>query len=635
MFLISKTGGLKFYDRIEVKTILEYLRTISQPENNDALSRIINNPSRRIGETTIKTLLEEADTSRTPLWNLILGIIRGQRTTKLKLPKQTEQSLSTVVNIILTAQQKMNHQEPRYTIVQLIHFILEKTNYKKWLMEHHADINKGRWDNVQELITLAGDFEKSEYEDDSLPEIDGLEQNNEMDILPKFLANVALATEVIGDQDRGAPIAQITLSTIHSAKGLEWPVVFVPGAYHGSLPHSRAEDSNEERRLLYVAMTRAKAMLYMSFPMKNSQGENSSLSPFLEPHSVAALLSERGPSLHSSTINSIAQILRRPLPSSGSITNSAFSLRSCEDDLFPASEFDEDTDDDVTWRGNQKPIFIRGQQAPTRQKLELDQSSSIVQEGLGTASGTRNGSLTTMDRFSSFTAASTTLQPAFMSAGSHLKSLTEQYVNSAVGTAEKLNRLQTYQEVTSKKASECLIGQRTLGGFWGKTESHKRPAPTTNDEDYRKSVKISPQSSLVSNRDISQPRPDTTVDDPIAIASDLANHRLCARKDGFRPKQASHSELPRNDYVFLSSSPPKPNVLSPGHEAVPEKPPGLIAKPLLLPLIRPATTMHATTSSIAQGLLRSKKTLGVKRSMAGWSSGPGQPFRPPTTRRAI
>ena len=617
-----------------MKTILDYLRTVNQPDNNDALSRIINIPSRRVGASTIKALLEEADLSRTTLWNLILGIVRGQKTTKVKLPKQTEQSVLTFVNVILTAQKKIADRESRCTIAQLIQLIIDKTNYETWLEEHHADANKGRWDNVQELITLAGEFEKSDYEDESLPEIDGLEQSDDSDILSRFLANVALATEVRDDQDKGAPNAQVTISTIHSAKGLEWPVVFIPAAYQGSIPHSRAEDSNEERRLLYVAMTRAKALLYMSVPLKNSQGDNHTMSPYLEPRGVAELLSERGPSLRSSAIQGIAQILRRPLPSPGSITKSSFCLRSSEDDLFPINEDDTDANDDAAWKWTEKSTFTRGQRAPARKRVELGRSTSLVEKGYqGNLEGYSYP--TTMDRASSFSTASFKMQSTFMSAGSHLQALTEQSVNCAVGNPEQSDAPQNSKKVDSKKTSNDLGGQNTLFGFLGKAEpqDRKRPAPTADASDNRKSLKVNSQ-SLGINRAINLPRPATSATDPIAIAPALANHRLDAKRDGMRPKQASHSEQhPRNNYVFLSSSPPRVTKPPSDHGNTPEKPLGIIARPPLLSLIRPATTMHTTTVLTAQGSLGAKKTLGVKRGMIGWSSGNGQAFRPPVMKR--
>jgi DNA helicase-2/ATP-dependent DNA helicase PcrA len=623
-----------------VKTILDYLRTVSQPDNNDALSRIINTPSRRIGENTIKALLEEADISKITLWTLILGIIRGQRSTKVKLPKQTEQSLSTVVNIILTAQKRIADREQRCSIVQLIQFVIDKTNYETWLEEHHADTSKGRWDNVQELITQAGDLENllaNGYEDDSLPVVDGLGEDDDSDVLSRFLANVALASEIKKDEDEEAPTAQVTISTIHSAKGLEWPVVFIPGAYQGSIPHSRAEDSNEERRLLYVAMTRAKSLLYMSFPVKNSQGETSTLSPFLDQPCIAPLLNERGPSFRSSTIQSMAQILRRPLPSAESITKSSSTLRSREDNMFPLNDDDQNTNEEAAWNWAGKPAFTKGQRAPTRQRVELGRSTSLVEEGSRPNLGRAKAYPTTMDQASRFMAASTTMNTTFVSAGSHLQALTEQSVNSAVGTMENSDRHQNAKQKSGlKKAPKGLDGKGTLLGFFGKTQPQvrKRPAPVTDELDDRKSLKVSSQ-SLAVDRDINQPRPIIFANDPNEITPALASHRLQVRKDGIRPKQSARSEQhTRNDYVFLSSSPPRSNPPIPDPEDIPEKPAGLIAKPPLLPLIRPATTMHTTTVSIAQDSLGLKRTLGVKRSLAGWPSGNGQSFRPPTMKSA-
>ncbi|KAF7893274.1 uncharacterized protein EAF02_000812 [Botrytis sinoallii] len=117
---------------------------------------------------------------------------------------------------------------------------------------------------LKELMTQAADFQElisNGYEDESLPQIDGLKQEDASDSLSRFLANVALASEVTKEEDKTHNTPQVTISTIHAAKGLEWPIVFIPGAYQGSIPHSRAEDTDEERRLLYVAMTRAKALL--------------------------------------------------------------------------------------------------------------------------------------------------------------------------------------------------------------------------------------------------------------------------------------------------------------------------------------------------------------------------------------
>jgi DNA helicase-2/ATP-dependent DNA helicase PcrA len=201
---------------------LDYLRVISQPDNNDALARIINTPSRRIGESTIKSLLEEADGAKISLWSLVLGIVQGKVTAKTKLKNPTEKNLSSFVNIILTAKAKMGGPvEERMSTVELLNFVIKKTDYEEWLVQHHGDVHKARWENVQELITQATDFQDSisfGYEDETLPGIEGLEQEDDSDHLSKFLANVALASEV-KKNDEG-PTVQVTISTIHAAKGL-------------------------------------------------------------------------------------------------------------------------------------------------------------------------------------------------------------------------------------------------------------------------------------------------------------------------------------------------------------------------------------------------------------------------------
>jgi DNA helicase-2/ATP-dependent DNA helicase PcrA len=234
------------------------------------------------------------------------------------------------------------------------------------------------------------------------------------------------------------------------------------------------------------------------------------------------------------------------------------------------------------------------------------------------------------------TTASMTLKSAFVSAGSHLQALTEKSINCAVAIPESFENSQDQPKTkgASKKPTKDLEGQGTLFSFLGKAEpvTRKRPAPTT-DSEQRKSIKTNSQ-ALGMGRNLNTPRPTTSTNELIAIAPTLANHRLGPRQNGIRRKHPVHSEQhSRNDYAFLSSPPPRPKPFIPDIEEPPEKPPGLTAKPALLPLIRPATSMHTTTVSIAQNSHGSKKTLGVKRSMNGWSSGTGQAFRPPTMKR--
>ncbi|TAQ83848.1 hypothetical protein B7494_g7828 [Chlorociboria aeruginascens] len=612
-------GGLKFYDRVEVKTVLDYLRVVNQPDNNDALARIINVPSRRIGEVTIKSLLEESDQSKMTLWSLILGVIQGKRAPKTSLPKQTEQGLSSFVNIILTARKKLADQSIKCSIIDLIGFILKKTDFEGYLEHHHGDVHKARWANVQELLTQATDFHtliSCGYEDESLPQIAGLDQEDASDPLSKFLANVALASDVKNDDAEGAPMAQVTISTIHAAKGLEWPVVFIPAVYQGSIPHSRAEDSDEERRLLYVAMTRSKALLYMSYPLRNSQGEQTTLSPFLTSGTLEPLLEQRGPSLLFSTVQSISQILRRPVPSPESISASSAFLESREDGSFQVEGDDKDAEDESRWNHSSgQPSFTMGQRPSKRQRVETgtsDKSSNITFKG---------NYITTMDKTktSGFTTAFLTLSSGFVSAAQIQPHINED-------SNQSISQASTKPNATMKGSIKRAEGQGTLHTFLGKPEP---PPPVKKSGSARSAFNISIAATIDQPREM-LPYLNHGVN---GISPELAGHRLGANSSTSRPRHAMHIEQhKRNDYVFLSSSPPRPKPPEAEIETLPEKPLGLTSKPALLPIIRPPLSMHTTSIAMVQER-NTKKTLGVKRSMNGWGSRSGQAFVPPTMKR--
>ena len=639
-FSLTILGGARFYERVEVKIIIDYLRVIKQPDSNDALARIINIPSRRIGDTTIKGLLEEADQSNSTLWSLILGAVQGRRSTKTTLSTQAEKGLREFVNIILTARKRIADPEYRYGTVKLIEFVLKETKYEAWLETHHDDVAKGRWANVEELIQQASDFQdmiETGYDDESLPQVEGIEQDSQSDPLSRFLVNVALAMDK--SDEKGVPTAQVTISTIHAAKGLEWPIVFVPATYQGSIPHSRSEDTNEERRLLYVAMTRAKALLYMSYPLKNSQGEQATLSPFLSPPPLAPLLDEKGPSLNSSTIQSMAQILRRPVPSLESISKSSQLLVSNEDNLFSVRAEDEDIDGDS--RRNSKGgqlSFTMGQRPAKRQRIELGCSTSNIEER--STIEWQGGYVTTMEGASKFTSATMTLKAEFGTARSHLRVLNEQSVNCAI-EKEKPEVVPEVpkSKLATKHKSKFSEVQGTLHAFLGKPgpQAAQRPAPIAQDLENMDKIK---SVSADFTRCINQPRRPTT-SAHISIAPDLASHRLTTGQPATRPRQGIRiDEQKKNDYVFLSSSPPRAKAPTP--EPEPEeclKPPprGLTSNPSILPLIQPSTTvqvssLHTTRMSMLQSTTM-KRTLGVKRSMNGWGDRKGQAFIPPTIRR--
>jgi DNA helicase-2/ATP-dependent DNA helicase PcrA len=622
-------GGLRFYDRMEIKTILDYLRVINQPDNNDALARIINTPSRRIGEATIKSILEEADRRKVTLWSLVLGAVRGRQIAAVKLQKKAEQALSKFVNIILSAQEKLKSlANDVSSIVELIGFILDKTDYEKWLEVHHNDVAKGRWDNVKELITQATDFQglvTSGNEDEALPGIEGLEQQEDDNPLSRFLSNVALASEVKNDDEEGVATPQVTISTIHAAKGLEWPVVFIPAAYEGSIPHSRADDIDEERRLLYVAMTRSKALLYMSVPLKNSQSEATTLCPFLTSSSLNMLLQKRGPALGPSVVQSIAQILRRGCPTARGIADSSALLKSCEDDLF--SENGEDSGEknshwSLEMSGSGGSSYGTGQNASKRRRVELGRSNSDMAPV--SEQNWKPSYTTTIARASTFTATTMPSKSGFVSAGSHLQILNEQSVNAEV---EEKKNIVAKKKPLSKGKLKTLEGQGDLMAFLGKAppkETLIGAKSISTQNSTTASAQVPPSTSL-----FSRPRITTTSNSAHCIAPDLASHRLGSSRMENRPRvKAIHAESrPRNDYVFLSSSPPKPPALI-IPSSPPQREPVIATNTSLIPLIRPPS-FHTTTIAKMQSSTAAKKTLGVKRSMDGWSNRASKGFKPP------
>ena len=279
-------GGQRFFDRLEIKILLDYLRVISQPDHNDALARIINVPHRGIGPATVKALLETAETTHVSLWQLIRRTLQGNVAPGIKTSKAAEQGLGSLIRMVLTAISKLSSTQNPQSPAELLQYITKKLDFEEFLKKTHEQDYDSRWANVEELLAQAADYpvciptvnEDGVVDDDNLPIIEDLEQTTSTaakGALSKFLANVALATEIQredeSDEVSSTPQSRVTISTIHAAKGLEWPVVFIPSAYEGSIPHSRAEDTDEERRLLYVAMTRAQALLYISCPVKNSQ----------------------------------------------------------------------------------------------------------------------------------------------------------------------------------------------------------------------------------------------------------------------------------------------------------------------------------------------------------------------------
>lgn len=640
-------GGLKFFDRAEVKVILDYLRVINLPDNNDALSRVINIPPRRVGDETVKKLLEEADRAGVTLWKLILDNVQGIKNAKTKLHKQTEQGLSSFVNIILTSRKKMSDPDGSLpSIRDLIDYVMTKISFEDYLERNYSEDCESRLANVQELINQASDFTdlmaNGDEDNEALPEVEGLSQNSLSDPLSRFLVNIALASAIDASEAKGSPKLEVTISTIHAAKGLEWPVVFIPGAYQGSIPHSRADDDNEERRLLYVAMTRAKALLYMSYPYKNSQREQTTLSPFLSPTSLKSHLDDKGPSFPFSVTQSIAQILRRVAPCVD-FEAAAASLESLEDDLFVIEE--EETEENISkWQERDgEPHYTQGQRPPKRQRVELNKADGTAQQTW------RPDYSTTMTQSASFSTASATLGSGFVSAGSHLKVLNVQYGNQSSDVAGSTTAISDFRSnLENKKASSKSFKSRTTQRSEGQgnlMSFFSKPVKASSQVVKPQHLSVASRSNFPVRHEkletfqpakLRQSHSAPSVSE-YGVHPSLGDHRLGSGQLSLPPRQPYEDGIKKKAYVFLSSSPQGYDALiRDAEEPTPLQLNEPDTNPETLPaasiMSQPAKTMH-TTSMAKLSAVVPRKTLGVRRSMNGWAHRKSQAFTPPTVQR--
>lgn len=233
-------GGLKFYDRKEIKDIIAYLRLIYNTDDSQSFRRIVNVPKRAIGDTTVKNLADFADKEDISLFAACQRIEEA-----IEIPPRTRSKLKDFSELIL----KFKDAQKSYSLQEFVTLVIEKTGYLAELQSQNTPESEADIENLQELVNVAGEF---------VPE----EQDN---VLGEFLQQVAL----VSDTDAIENITNnVTLMTLHSAKGLEFPIVFLAGCDEGVFPHQRtfnnASEMEEERRLMYVGVTRAEEKLYLT-----------------------------------------------------------------------------------------------------------------------------------------------------------------------------------------------------------------------------------------------------------------------------------------------------------------------------------------------------------------------------------
>jgi len=230
-------GGISFYERAEVKDLLAYLKTAKNPQDSVSLLRILNTPPRGIGQTTVRVLEEFALEHGLSVWDALERALEGGT-----LSTRASASLEAFRDLM----EPLRKMAAGGAVPDLLRAVLEQTKYLDWLEQEGTEESFGRVENIQELLNAAAD---SQERGESLDE---------------FLDHAAL----ISDTDAYDEQSQVTLMTLHSAKGLEFSVVFLTGMEEGLLPHSRSllseQSLEEERRLCYVGMTRAQDVLLLT-----------------------------------------------------------------------------------------------------------------------------------------------------------------------------------------------------------------------------------------------------------------------------------------------------------------------------------------------------------------------------------
>ncbi len=286
-------GGLSFYQRKEIKDVLAYLTLLVNPEDEQALLRIINEPSRGIGNKTLNDILKKARNERKNLWQIITNVEEAD------LYKPAKLKIGQFVDMINTLRKQLNDGQ---AILDITKRVLEMSGYMKALVEENSAQSLTRRDNVLELQNAIAYYQ----------------QSNSNPSLSSFLQEISLITDS-DKYDETKPA--VTLMTVHASKGLEFPVVFIVGLEENLFPMGGRDgeeaDIEEERRLFYVAITRAQKKLFFSYSRmryKFGEEQRQARSRFLDEVDPGVVRTETGATIqqrnnhHSETSNGVDNI---------------------------------------------------------------------------------------------------------------------------------------------------------------------------------------------------------------------------------------------------------------------------------------------------------------------------------------
>ena len=242
----TMVGGTKFYSRKEIRDVISYLNLIANPRDNISYERVVNEPKRGVGPGTVEKIRDFAASQEISLLeasaNIMLSPVKGK----------AAQAVYEFANLILDLRDRLDD----YSVTELVELVLKKTGYSAALAAQATLESQARIENIEEFLSVTKNFDENP---------DNPADETGLDKLSRFLNDLAL----IADTDDGdTESSEVTLMTLHAAKGLEFPVVFLVGMEENVFPLSRASEDEdeleEERRLAYVGITRAEKILYLT-----------------------------------------------------------------------------------------------------------------------------------------------------------------------------------------------------------------------------------------------------------------------------------------------------------------------------------------------------------------------------------
>ncbi|WP_043934327.1 DNA helicase PcrA [Bacillus sp. EB01] len=235
-------GGIKFYDRKEIKDILAYLRLISNPDDDISLLRVINVPKRALGATSVDKIIDFAALHDLTLYQALESV------ELIGLSPKAVKAAAGFRDLI----GNYNRMQEFLSVTEIVEDLLDKSGYREMLQAEKSIEAQSRLENLEELLSVTKNFEET----------------SEDKTLVSFLTDLALVADIDSMEEGQEKTEKVTLMTLHSAKGLEFPVVFLIGLEEGVFPHSRSlmdeGEMEEERRLAYVGITRAEKILYLT-----------------------------------------------------------------------------------------------------------------------------------------------------------------------------------------------------------------------------------------------------------------------------------------------------------------------------------------------------------------------------------